>query len=379
MTINSELYALLRRRFGDHGVRIAREDVAMSAHYAVRQVLDYKTGRFKSVTKLHMHPQGQGEEYLVNCPFCGDTRQRLSINHRWGVLDERTGTRNLWLAQCYNEERCLSEFSAQRDLYDQVYSVATIRSDQLVSARRTAKTGAAPGSVRLPSGLWPLSDMVERRPDHPAIQYLLDRLIDPVYVGKHYAAAYCVDTPNERVRGRLVVPIMRNKKLVSWQARLLRQPINKQEVKWYTAPNTAVSSTLYNIDDAFKHQTVVVVEGIADVWGFGPQACAVFKKSLSAPQINLLVEGVRSDATIVVLFDPNQSQAEIDKGNPHHITVAARALEATSLRDRILPIYLPSGRDPGDTDRAFMRRLISAEAREARLPVSFGKGDERNE
>ena len=44
-----------------------------------------------------------GEEYVLNCPFCGDTRHRFYINHMWGTKDDSSGSLNLWLMHCYNE------------------------------------------------------------------------------------------------------------------------------------------------------------------------------------------------------------------------------------------------------------------------------------
>ncbi len=32
-----------------------------------------------------------GEEYSTSCPFCGDTRGRLYVNHLWGTKDKFTG------------------------------------------------------------------------------------------------------------------------------------------------------------------------------------------------------------------------------------------------------------------------------------------------
>src|SRR4051794_18793914 len=61
-----------------------------------------------------------GEQYRVCCPFCPDTRKRLYINHRWGLFDERTRSKNLWLAKCYNED-CLKCSLRRRSLYNDVF------------------------------------------------------------------------------------------------------------------------------------------------------------------------------------------------------------------------------------------------------------------
>jgi len=367
MTLNPELAGFLRRRFGQDNVRILRENVPMRCHYSNKQMGG------KLTVKLNIEPQGRGEEFLVNCPFCSDTRGRLSINYRWGVYDYENQSHNLWLATCYNED-CLKDRGTQKELHDQVYSFAMVDTTSLTSPEKAVIEGVRQTrNIRLPSGLWPLQDMCSRSPRHPAIAYLLDRLIEPYYVGKVYNAMYCVDSSDIRIGGRLVVPIVKDDVLVSWQARLLRPPINKKEPKWYTAPGSDVSRTLYNCDVALKHHTVVVVEGITDVWGFGCQSCGVFKKSLSDTQVELLVERTRSDATIVIMFDPDQDPKEKEKGKEHHIEVAQQLLAKTPLEGRVLPVYLPTGTDPGELDRAYMRDLIREEGKRAKLTVNFGE------
>lgn len=357
---------MLRRRFGERAIKIVRENVPMTARYIVTNAVGGERQ-----TRLEVATNGRGEEYMMNCPFCSDTRKRLSINHRWGVLDRETGTRNLWLAKCYNED-CLKHGDARRELFDQVCTFAPGRSSSVSAPPDSEVAGVRQTrAIKLPSGLWPLSDMVTRSPNHPAVTYLQDRFIDPRYVGQTYKALYCVDSSNVQLTGRLVVPIIKDGCLFGWQARLLRAPLNKEEPKWYTAAGCNVSNVLYNGDVALTLGTVVLVEGITDVWGFGRQACGVFKKAISALQLDLLVTRTRADATVVVLFDPDQHPTEAAKGMPHHIEAARQLLCSTSLRDRVLPVYLPSGMDPGDLNRAYMRELIKAEAARVKLKVEF--------
>jgi hypothetical protein len=367
MVLNFELYHLLRKRFGKENVKVRRENVPMRCRYTRRY--EEKGCR----TSLTILPEGRGEEYSVCCPFCNDTRFRLSVNHRWGLFDPETGSRNLWLATCYNEE-CTRDYAAQRDLCDQVYSFASFGTSVLKSPESAVMAGIKHRrDTRLPTGLWPLEDMCSRSPRHPAITYLQDRLIDPVNVGRRYKATYCVDNTDLRVSGRLVVPIIFDNTLVAWQARLLRKPIDKRDLKWFTAPGASVGSCLYNGDIALKHQTVVLVEGIMDVWGFGPQACGVFKKSISVEQLQILCARTDAATTLVLLFDPDQADKEKEKGREHHIAVAEKLLRNSDFAGSVLPVYLPSGTDPGDLDRAYMRALIRHEASKAGVFVSFGR------
>ena len=48
-----------------------------------------------------------GEQYAVNCPFCGDTRQRLYISHMWDTEFVQNNVRyhcSDRLMHCFNED-----------------------------------------------------------------------------------------------------------------------------------------------------------------------------------------------------------------------------------------------------------------------------------
>jgi hypothetical protein len=68
---------------------------------------------------LKVKSQG-GEHYAVNCPYCNDTRARLSFSHRWGTVDERTGQKLLHLVNCFNEHR-IDTRDKQQILYDVLF------------------------------------------------------------------------------------------------------------------------------------------------------------------------------------------------------------------------------------------------------------------
>ena len=85
--LNPVLYARLVELFDE--VRISHEGIE-----ATPGVVMVVGGQRVSIGAEH------GEYYSVNCPFCGDTRGRLYINH--------TYTRNRERAVCYNETSCLT-------------------------------------------------------------------------------------------------------------------------------------------------------------------------------------------------------------------------------------------------------------------------------
>ena len=82
-----------------------------------------------------------GEYYVVSCPFCNDTRNRLWVNHVYGVPDQ-CGDSRFWAAHCFNED-CLSEPAYRKDLITRVYG--GISRDQRRSVRIRPGTIATSG------------------------------------------------------------------------------------------------------------------------------------------------------------------------------------------------------------------------------------------
>ena len=80
--LNPPLYYALTRRFGK--VRVSNVGVPMS--YRTRPD-PQRPGRARIIVDTW------GESYLVNCPVCYDTKQHLSVNHRFDSRDPATGER----------------------------------------------------------------------------------------------------------------------------------------------------------------------------------------------------------------------------------------------------------------------------------------------
>src|SRR4029078_7126244 len=165
--INAKLFSMLQNAYGD--VKVLRPGVAMNCYYRNDPI----TGKVRLKKRL----RGEGEEYRLDCTRYGDTRGRLYVSHRWGVYDKETKTRNLWLANCYNEG-CYTEYSNQVILYDYVYGSYSSALDDLSEASETAKPVIVQ-EVEMPGTVWPLADILKRSPNHHALQYLRDRLISP--------------------------------------------------------------------------------------------------------------------------------------------------------------------------------------------------------
>lgn len=358
--LNPTLYHMLEKQFGE--VRVSSPGEAISARY-IPDLSDLDRER--------LEVDDPGEEYQVNCPFCSDTRFRLTINHTWGVPDLR-GYRNLQLMRCYNEE-CQGYRENRDKMYDQIYR--TFGCDIHAIKIRKGKTSVAgPQEIDPPGLVFPLDELAKTHPNHHAIEYLERRNFDPVKLSKVYGVSYCPESKFWQACDRIIIPLLEKDKLMGWQARHIGEWHKGMPApKYWTAPGTRRKYLLYNFEYAIKHQTVVIAEGPMDVWGFGPQAVGCWGKTMSTPNRHKLVNSLRNDASVVILLDPKQDEKEKREGKAHHIEKLYEQLRP-ALKGRLLKIYLPDeNSDPGSLDRGFMRNLIKDEAAKNGVKVSFGK------
>lgn len=365
--LNEKLFRRLELAFGEGQVGIVNRGKEMQRAYAQAE-----RGRasYSKARKRLVH-ESPGEEYRVNCCFCGDTRKRLYINHRWALYDPRSGTRNLWLAQCWNEQ-CLSDYATQRRLFHKVYGNGpTKEEDAAVADSDGQTTASAPVIIRDPGPVWLLDDMLRRSPGHPVLRYLEDRFFDPAYLARQFGVGYILESEYPLARNRIYAPVVIGGKLVGWQCRRASDT-DDGTPKWWSCPGMAKGTFFYNFDNAIQYQTKVIVEGPPDVWGFGRQAMGLLGKAISMEQADLVSQVVGPDDAVVVMLDPDQPSNE--HGKLHHIERAVQQLERfPNLKDKVVPVYLPDGRDPGDMDRLYMRRLIANTAHEFGVRVSFRK------
>ena len=237
-------------------------------------------GRMQSDVVTH------GEQYSVSCPFCSDTRQRLSINYSWAVKDEETGNDNLHLCYCFNEG-CFSSREKQKDLHRIVFPKG-VHARELGKIVLPKPTAVKP-PPRPPATLPPHQTLKSLPREHPARRYLRERNFDAQELVELWDVAYCEEN-RSTVRPnfwqpRLLIPIYRyglksGKILAGWQAREIEE--NKSAPKYLTSSGMRRNELLYGLPEARETTgPIVVVEGVTDVWRAGPGAVALFGKSIS--------------------------------------------------------------------------------------------------
>lgn len=332
------------------GVRVINPGQPLEGYYDTHPA----TGR------RHLRIVRRGETIVADCLFCGDSRQRLSVNHRYGVKDPVTGFNGYELWKCYNEE-CQHEqrFRLElRDLLSVSYLVAKVRTEPV---RRVDKPTLMP--CEFPGVLASLSTLPTT---HPAIAYLLGRKppFDPLALERDYGIAYAEHVPARNrgamAQGRLVIPVVHGGVMVGWQARY------PGELDWKASgvPKYLTyfmkSLAVYGIDSLDAAPAGVMVEGVTDVWRYGPGAFCGFGKSLSAAQAELVAARLK-DRPLVLVPDQDDPDSE-----PEFKKAAALCRRHGHTGD-VLLARLPSGSDPGKLPAAELHRLVAA-ATPVRLP-----------
>jgi hypothetical protein len=292
------------------------------------------------------------EDYRVNCPYCGDTKNRLYISCKWGVYNPIEGHSNVHLITCYNE-RCVNpggvdDITAEErkerrhELFLQVYR--GVRSSTLLAPATKAKESLKE-PLEWPGKVIRFDKLFTKKPDHPAVVYMQKRGYDPVQLGKEYGFVFCDKVTDPRYAmalGTILMPIYHKGNLYSWTSRAIGDDVVKK--KYYNCPGRPQQTIGYRLDVALRYSTIVIVEGILDCIKVGPFATCLFTKTLNVELKKKIVKGLQKygdDAVAIVMLDPDQSEKERQKGTKHPIEVVADAL--AEYVPHVLRVYLPTG------------------------------------
>jgi len=316
--LNPDLYQALAAAF---------TAVSVSGDNELRQVQtlpDWRDGG-----RLRSQVVASGEQYRVNCPFCGDTRQRLYFNYQWAVPDP-DGHDNLHLVKCFNEN-CVASRPRQNQLLHRVYPLGR---ERCPVALPVVVPPPAPFVPSLPDGILV---PVDQLPDaHPAIAYLRQRNFDPATLWETWWVQFCELSVGAQPNPsrRLVIPIYdADERLAGWQARYVGDCPDSVP-KYLSCKGMKKSQLLYGLPEARSSTgPVVIVEGPTDVWRLGCGAVALFGKDMSHHQQELL-DRVLPNRPVVVFLDRDAQDKAVE-------------LQGTLLRRGRVAVLagLPDGRD----------------------------------
>ena len=364
--LNPALYTRLVARFRD--VRVINRGEPFVAVANVNPLTGSAT--------LDIH--SAGEQYAVCCPFCGDTRNRLYINHRWGTSYK--GHRLDYMAKCHNEncgrtgERC--------EIGDMLHAYLNTNSAPMLATLAVPDADDVDPANWDDSVEWPGESVLVNRlpPGHPVAGYLTGRGFDLDDLAENWglswlwrvSAEFRKEHPILRQGHRLLIPVYAYRKgaltLVAWQSRWFdaRQGGLGATPETYTGRNGKLrkaakyvthgkkSRVLYNGYRARGGPVVVLCEGVFDAIKFGPErGVCIFGKSLSPAQAKQLYDGWgRHGSTVVIAIDADVKQEQQQS--------LYSGLTRSGWRpEQIRKIAFPDGYDAGDYSRDVLDACLS--------------------
>jgi hypothetical protein len=315
--LNPGLYTALVRRFGK--VNIANPgDLGEYTCPPTNLSARGKAPKQKPMAKILKW----GETYSVNCPRCGDTRQRLYISYFSGNMVSTSTTKCAktnapkeagWF-QFGNVYHCKNEgCHVGHEISNAVGVGKSLHADQVIKTKPVAYRGGLVDSINLPKN-FPLNSTAV---PVDVLQYVQTRHYSPADLDGQFDVRYMPPGVKmwENEEGdvmswdhRLLIPITRAYKIIGWQARsTVSNPTSKKHKKYIFPPVSVTgegkSSWLYNMAEASYHKDLVIAEGVTDVWRIGQQAVGSFGKVLSDQQIKILKMVWGSYASCVIAFD----------------------------------------------------------------------------
>lgn len=345
--LSPKLYDILRQRFG--AVRVCKAGEAAVWQHPIDAIS----------RKPKLVVVSGGEEYAANCPFCGDWKQHLYVNHRFGTVDPVTGSEVLHLAHCF---RCGEPKTPdkRRELARRIFGFMNAdQRRQLMVVQPGIQAApdtmvlsevAAPGRLELLSNLTPGSQ---------AVAYLASRGFDIEELSNVWGVTYCLESSEfPRIEGRVVIPIVMNGKCVGWQARYVGDRQDDTIAKYYTMPGLPKRLVLYNHDLARRQPCVVICEGVTDVWSVGPCGVALLGKQASQQQLQLLRSGWVGKPAVILL----DGDAKVDAD------ALARQLQPFFPKG-LVQVALPEDVYPGSMARGTLWASIVAQAAELGVPL----------
>ena len=311
-----------------------------------------------------------GEQYVVCCPFCGDTRYRFYISHMWNAViktGKATYRCSKHLMRCFNEEcvsvqrtdrpdKRLENFNKLVQALEQALVDAPSFDISSVRQQAAQDIETMANQVKLPKIRVPIDD--KSVPAQILQYWIKERGYSLDTLRKWGVEVGLLDYPIKHGHSRLlqfpftILPVYQYGQFWWWQGRLTPpdgtldgsleiDEFGEEYPKYYIPAGAKKSWTLYNLDDAQYYNDIVIVEGVTDVWRVGKRAMAMFGKSLSTAQRSVLCKRCAGKRIILVpdTNDPDALAAAISN---------KAALDAQGVFESVEISTIEQGKDIGE-------------------------------
>lgn len=274
----------------------------------------------------------------IQCPFCiGNKDWHLGINIAEGFA-------NCWKCGYHHINEVVSTLLSvtNNEAYKIIKDYEQTETTSLITTKKTKRK--IPKEVKLPKGT---TDLTDRHRN-----YLKKRNYDPDYIINKYKLKGI--GPFGPYKFRIIIPIYLNNKLVSYQAKDIT---NKNKIPYKPCPAeeeiTPYKSILYNCDNIFS-DTIIIVEGVFDVWRIGDGTVCIFGTGYSEKQVAFILSIHKDIHTIknyYIMFD-----AEYEAQRKANILAEQLSLVSPTLNTNIKIIELEKG-DPDNLNQKEVKEL----------------------
>jgi 5S rRNA maturation endonuclease (ribonuclease M5) len=237
----------------------------LDKHYAI-DIREWLEDRFE--VKLAPPPNVK-----ICCRFCTDTKFRLYI------AVEDYGYKKKGWCWCQNEQKLysfvelysqtedLSYSEAEERLFDKNPSPRYAKINEFISklkniGKNKTKEVLEVKPVVYPPYYQPLWQLSQTDWEKLVPAYMKQRKITQEMCDRYYLG-YC--TAGYRWGMRVIIPIYQNSMLVAYQGRAMQE---SNKPKYIFNTDAKIGNYLFNLDNIpAAHDSVIVVEGVFDVWG----------------------------------------------------------------------------------------------------------------
>ena len=261
----------------------------------------------------------------ISCPYCNDTSYHLGINTKQGYT-------KCWRCQYHWLPKIVAEITGQ-NIGRAQNTIANYSEGETLNEYRPER----PSEILLPNEF--------KKLDPLHYGYLKARQFAP-----HVARKWGLLGTGSfgAYSHRIIIPIYLDGVLISFQGRdisgLSTAKYKACQEKDEVYPH---QQSLYGIDFTQSKSTVVIVEGVTDVWRLGPGAVATFGIEWTTPQARMIANRFKKFS---ILFDA-EPQAQ-EQGEKLYQYLTGRGLKGE------LAILEKEGMDPGSLTNKQARSLM---------------------
>ncbi len=207
----------------------------------------------------------------MKCPYCQDVSDHLGYNISGGYF-------SCWICQGHSIKDTITKLldisrNEVQSLLNQYSERPTVKKQSTIQPENHFITDLPPEAIQ----------MTDKHKN-----YLIKRGFNPYILEKQYKLLGTNHLGDYKFR--IIAPIYYQDILVSYQGRDIT---DRSDLKYKTCPGNKEARPhkhcLYGLDDVIG-DTIIIVEGIIDVWRMGIGVVAIFGLNISIPQLKLLSE-----------------------------------------------------------------------------------------